>query len=161
MDFYTGSAQLERLTDLKGKRILVGPADSGTTGLALRLLAANGITGETATLINRELPDYVDLLGKGEADAGFLVLAPEARTIQRLLRTPNVRLMSFANADAYTQRFPFLSRLVLREGVVDFAANLPPADTTLIATTVAVLVREDVHRALVNLLAQALNEVHG
>ena len=31
--------------------------------------------------------------------------------------------MSFANADAYMQRFPFLSRLELREGVVDFAAN--------------------------------------
>ena len=153
--FYTGSARLERLTDLKGKRILVGPAGGGTSGLALRLLAANGITAETATLINRELPDYVDLLAKGEADAGFLVLAPEARTIQRLLRTPNVRLMSFANADAYTQRFPFLSRLVLREGVVDFAANMPPADTTLIATTTAVLVRADAHRALVNLLAQA------
>jgi len=96
---------------------------------------ASGITAETATLINRDLPDYVDLLAKGEADAGFLVLAPEARTIQRLLRTPNVGLMSFANAEAYTQRFPFLSRLVLRQGVVDFAANIPPADTTLIATT--------------------------
>ena len=155
------SAKLERLTDLKGKRILVGPAGGGTSGLALRLLAANGITGETATLINRELPDYVDMLAKGEADAGFLVLAAEARTIQRLLRTPNVRLMSFNNADAYIQRFPFLSRLVLREGVVDFAANIPPADTTLIATTTAVLVREDAHRALVNLLAQALHEVHG
>ena len=64
--------------------------------------------------------------------------------------------MSFANADAYTQRFPFLSRLVLRQGVVDFAANIPPADTTLIATTAAVLVRADAHSALVNLLAQAL-----
>jgi TRAP-type uncharacterized transport system substrate-binding protein len=159
--FYTGSGKLERLTDLKGKRILVGPAGGGTSGLALRLLAANGITGETATLINRELPDYVDMLAKGEADAGFLVLAAEARTIQRLLRAPNVRLMSFANADAYIQRFPFLSRLVLREGVVDFAANIPPTDTTLIATTTAVLVREDAHRALVNLLAQALHEVHG
>ena len=69
--------------------------------------------------------------------------------------------MSFANAEAYTQRFPFLSRLVLRQGVVDFAANIPPADTTLIATTAAVLVREDAHSALVNLLAQALQEVHG
>jgi len=159
--FYAGNARLERLADLKGKRILVGPAGSGTSGLALRLLAANGITAEMATLINRELPDYVDLLAKGEADAGFLVLAPEARTIQRLLRAPNVRLMSFANAEAYIQRFPFLSRLVLREGVVDFAANVPPADTTLLATTAAVLVREDAHRALVNLLAQALHEVHG
>jgi len=159
--FYGGSGKLERLTDLKGKRILVGPAGGGTSGLALRLLAANGITGETATLINRELPDYVDMLAKGEADAGFLVLAAEARTIQRLLRAPNVRLLSFANAEAYTQRFPFLSRLVLREGVVDFAANIPPADTALIATTTAVLVRGDAHPALVNLLAQALHEVHG
>jgi TRAP-type uncharacterized transport system substrate-binding protein len=158
--FHAGSAKLERLTDLKGKRILIGPAGGGTSGLALRLLAANGVTTETATLINRELPDYVDLLAKGEADAGFLVLAAEARTVQRLLRTPNVRLMSFNNADAYIQRFPFLSRLVLREGVVDFAANIPPADTTLLATTAAVLVREDAHRALVNLLTQALQEVH-
>jgi uncharacterized protein len=159
--FYAGSARLERLGDLRGKRILVGPAGSGTSALATRLLAANGITAATATLIDRELPDYVELLGKGEADAGFLVLAPEARTVQRLLRTPNVRLMSFANADAYMQRFPFLSRLVLREGVIDLAANVPPADTTLVATTAAVLVRDDAHRALVNLLAQALQEAHG
>ncbi len=126
-----------------------------------RLLAANGVTAETATLINSELPDYVEKLGKGEADAGFLVLAAEARTIQRLLRRAERRLMSFANADAYIQRFPFLTRLVLREGVVDFAANLPPADTVLLATTAAVLVREDAHRALVSLLAQAVQEVHG
>ncbi|HWE22278.1 MAG TPA: TAXI family TRAP transporter solute-binding subunit [Hyphomicrobiaceae bacterium] len=159
--FHTGSEPLQRLTDLKGKRILVGPTGGGTSALALRLLAANGITSETATLINRDLPDYVDLLAKGEADAGFLVLAPEARTIQRLLRTPGVRLMSFANADAYLQRFPFLSRVVLREGVIDFAAGIPPADTTLLATTAAVLVRQDAHSALVNLLAQALQEAHG
>jgi uncharacterized protein len=159
--FYTGTARLERLTSLKGKRILVGPAGSGTASLAMRLLAANGVTEATATLINRELPDYVDLLAKGEADAGFLVLAPEARTIQRLFKTPNVRLMSFTNADAYTQRFPFLAPLVLREGVVDFAADVPPSDITLIATTTAVLVRADAHRALVNLLAQALQEAHG
>ena len=61
---------------LKGKRILVGPKGGGTHALALRLLAANGITAETATLINHELPDYVDILGKGEADA-----AVEARRV--------------------------------------------------------------------------------
>jgi TRAP-type uncharacterized transport system substrate-binding protein len=159
--FYRGGEPLERLTALKGKRVLVGPAGGGTNALAIQLLAANGITAETATLISRELPDYVDLLSNGEADAGFLVLAPEARTVQRLLRAPGVRLMSFTNADAYTQRFPFLARLVLREGVIDFAANIPPADTVLVATTAAVLVREDAHRALVNLLAQAVHEAHG
>jgi len=159
--FHTAAIRIERLSDLKGKRVLVGPAGGGTAGLALRLLAANGVTAETATLINSALPDYVEKLGNGEADAGFLVLAAEARTIQRLLRAPNVKLMSFANAEAYIQRFPFLTRLVLREGVVDFAANLPQADTVLLATTAAVLVREDAHRALVSLLAQAVQEAHG
>ena len=159
--FYNEGQPLQRLADLKGKRILVGPAGGGTNLLAVRLLAANGVTADTATLINRELPDYVDLLAKGEADAGFLALAAEARTIQRLLRTPGVRPMSFTQADAYIQRFPFLSQLVLRQGVVDFAANIPSSDVTLIATTAAVLVRQDAHHALVNLLAQALSEVHG
>lgn len=159
--FYNGEKPLERLGDLVGKRVLVGPAGGGTNGLALRLLKANGVTGENATLINRELPDYVDILARGEADAGFLVLAPEARTVQRLLRTTGVKLMSFANADAYTQKFPFLSRLELREGVVDLGARIPPEDTTLLATTIAVLAREDAHPALVNLLAQAIVEVHG
>ncbi|HEY7548635.1 MAG TPA: hypothetical protein VH913_03850, partial [Hyphomicrobiaceae bacterium] len=65
------------------------------------------------------------------------------------------------NAEAYTQRFPFLTPLLLHEGVVDFAANVPPTDTVLLATTAAVLVREDAHRALVSLLAQAVQEVHG
>ena len=50
---------------------------------------------------------------------------------------------------------------MLREGVVDFAANLPAADTTLIATTTAVLVKADADRALVNPLAQAMQEAHG
>ena len=158
--FHREGEPLRRLADLKGKRVLVGPSGGGTNLLALRLLAANGVTAETATLINRELPDYVDLLANGEADAGFLVLAAEARTIQRLLRTPRVRLMSFTEAEAYSQRFPFLSQLVLRQGVVDFAASIPPSDVTLIATTTAVLVRRDAHHALVNLLAQALAEVH-
>ena len=64
------------------------PREVAPASLALRLLAANGITAATAALINRELPDYVDLLAKGEADTGFLVLAAEARTIQRLLAPP-------------------------------------------------------------------------
>jgi TRAP-type uncharacterized transport system substrate-binding protein len=159
--FHASSLRIERLSELKGKRILVGPAGSGTAGLALRLLAANGVTAETATLIDSELPQYVDKLGNGEADAGFLALAVEAQTIQRLLRVPNITLMSFVNAEAYTQRFPFLTPLLLHEGVVDFAANVPPTDTVLLATTAAVLVREDAHRALVSLLAQAVQEVHG
>jgi uncharacterized protein len=158
--FYQGSTRLERLTQLAGKRVLIGPAQSATAALATRLLAASGITNATATLINMELPDYVETLENDRADAGILVLMPEARTIRRLFDSPKVRLMSTVQADAYVQRFPFLSRLDLKEGVVNFARNIPETDTAMLTTTAAVVVRQDTHPALVNLLTQALITTH-
>ncbi len=158
--FYGGAGKLERLTELVGKRVLIGPAGSATAALATRLLAASGITGDSATLINMELPDYVDALASGQADAGFLVLAPEARTIRRLLAATGLHLMNLIQADAYAQRFPFLQVLSLKEGVVDFAKDIPPTDTQLLATTAALIVRKDLHPELANLLAQAALEVH-
>jgi len=158
--FYHGDQTLDRLTQLVGKRVLVGPAGGGTNYLAQKLLNANGVTPQTATLINMELPDYVDALGKGEADAGFLVLAPDAKTIQRLFGTPNVRLMNLVQADAYSERFPYLSHLELRQGLVDFARNIPAGDVNMVATMAAVVVRDDLHPALTNLMTQALIDVH-
>ncbi|MET0568548.1 MAG: TAXI family TRAP transporter solute-binding subunit [Hyphomicrobiaceae bacterium] len=159
--FYQGAEKLERLTALTGKRVLIGPAGSATAVLAQRLLAASGVTRDTATLINMELPDYVETLDTDKADAGFLVLAPEARTIRRLFASPKARLMNVVQADAYVQRFPFLSRLELKQGVVDLARDIPSADTQMLATTAALVVRKDLHPALTNLLTEAVISVHG
>jgi TRAP transporter TAXI family solute receptor len=158
--FYRGDGTIDRLTELAGKRILVGPAGGGTNQLATKLLAANGVTADTATLITAPLPDYVEALETGRADAGFLVLGPEARTIERLFNSPNIRLMSLTQAEAYSQRFPFLSRLDLKQGVVDFRRNIPATDAALVTTMAALIVREDLHPALTNLMAQTLVDVH-
>jgi len=81
--------------------------------------------------------------------------------VQVLLRSPGVRVMSFAQADAYTRRFPFLTRVTLPRGVVDFVRDLPPQDTTLLAATANLVIRDGTHPALVSLLLQAAGEVHG
>lgn len=154
--FYRGDARIDRLSQLSGKRVLVGPAGGGTNHLATRLLAANGVTSTTATLITMELPEYVEALSNGTADAGLLVLAPDARTIQRLLALPDVHLMSLAQADALSQRFPYLSRIDLKQGIIDLAQNIPAADTAIVATRAAMVVSEDLHPALVSLLTQAI-----
>ncbi len=159
--FYQGSATLQKLTELVGKRVLIGPAGSATAALATRLLTASGVTADNATLITSELPAYVEALEQDKADAGFLVLAPEARTVKRLFDdSPKIRLMSVVQAGAYTQRFPFLKSVELKEGVVDFARDLPPVDTRMLTTTAALVVREGVHPALIGLLTQAAVEVH-
>src|SRR6202043_317974 len=54
----------------------------------------------------------------------------------------------------------FLVRLVLPQGVIDFERNIPASDIVLFSTTNSVLVRNDLHPALISLLAQALVETH-
>ncbi len=154
--FYRGAETIDHITQLKGKRILIGPEGSGTSYLAKKLLEANGITAENSTLIGMELPAYIDAFTNANADAGFLVLGPEAKTVQKLLRLPDTKLMNMAQADALIQRYPYLTSVMLRQGVVDFAQNIPPADTSLVATKAMLLVREDLHPALVTVLAEAV-----
>ena len=159
--FYKGDT-VDKLSQLKGKRILVGPKGGGTNNLAVRLLAVSHVTAENSTFLDTvSLPDYIEALQTDKADAGFLVLAPDARTVQRLMALPNVRLMSFSQSEGLTRLFPFLSRVVLPQGVVDFENSNPPEDTQMVSTTAALVVRDDLHPALVNLLTQAVIEVHG
>ena len=157
--FYKGKETIDHIYQLKGKRILIGPDGSGTAFLARKLLEANGVAAENSTLIPMDLPAYVDTFNGGKADAGFLVLGAEARTIQRLLKLPDVKLMNMAQAEALIQRYPYLAAVTLRQGVIDFSKNIPPADTSLIATKAALLISDDLHPALRTILAQAVLDV--
>jgi len=69
--------------------------------------------------------------------------------------------MDFAQSEAYSRRFPFLTPAVLPQGVVDLARDLPPADLRLVATTTSLLARADTHPALLQLFAQAALDLHG
>jgi uncharacterized protein len=145
--FTRGDLPIATLRDLKGKRILIGTLDSGSRGIARQLLKANGIAGrESATFIDEDLP----------GDGGPLV-AGDTDKIQQLLRLPNIRLMDFTpEAEAYTNRFPALSKVVLRKGAVEFDPVIPSDDITLLSTSVALIVRPDMQPALVSLLTHAV-----
>ena len=158
--FYTSSQPIEHLVQLKGKRIAVGPVGSGTRYTAEKVLAKGGVSSETATFIPLAGNKAAQALIDGKADAVWILGAPDASAVQLLLRAPNVQLMNFPTAEAFTRIFPNLVRLVLPQGVVDIEANIPPNDVPLIATTVSVLVRNDLHPAIVSLLLQTMLEVH-
>jgi uncharacterized protein len=155
--FTRGDLTIQSLSDLQHKRILVGLRDGGTRRIATQILHANGVTANNATLIEEVLaPDGEQLRGD-KADAAFLIVSPDAESIQQLLRVPNIRLMNFASeAAAYTNRYPALTELILREGAVEFNPLLPSTDITLLATSAALVVRSDMHPALVSLLTHAV-----
>jgi len=155
--FTRGDLPIRTLRDLKGKRIIMGTRDSGSRGIARQLLNANGVVGNAATFVDEELPGDAGPLLSGAADAAIVVLAADTDRIQQLLRVPNIRLMDFTpEAEAYVNRFPALTKVVLRQGAVEFDPLLPTDDITLLSTTVALVVRPDMQPALVSLLTHAV-----
>ena len=159
--FYRHDSRLDELHLLKGKRIAVGKEGSGSYSLVMQLLEANGITRHSGGLLQIAGPDAADALQRGEVDAVMIVSTVDAPAVQKLLHLPDVRLMSFSQADAYTRRFSFLSKVVLPRGVLDLVRDLPPKDTFLISSTANIIVREDLHPALASLLLQGMSEVNG
>ena len=151
----------DKLLDLKGKRVAVGGAGSGTHHLAMELLAANGIDATNTKLVEAGGLGLVERLQKNEVDAVFVVGPTQSSLVWTLLYTPGVRLMSLVHAEAYTRRFPYLARLTLPRGAIDLTQDIPPHDVQLVSPMATLLVREDTHPALVDLLMQAASEVHG
>ena len=94
-------------------------------------------------------------------DALLFASAPESSMVQMLLQTPGVRLMNFAQSEAYSRRFPFLTPVTLPRGVVDLAKDIPPQDMPLVATTTTLLAGPKVHPAVLQLFSQAALSLHG
>jgi len=133
--FYSAGQPLESLTQLKGKRIAVGPEGSGARYVAERVLSRANIDAKTATLLPLAGDSAVAALNKGAADAALLVGGSDAPSVENLLNNSNVRLMNFSSADAFTRVFPDLVQLVLPKGVVRLDPLIPPDDITLVGTT--------------------------
>ena len=158
--FHRLPEDIDRLTALAGKRISVGPTGSGTRHVAMQLLAASEIKADNSTLVESPGKAAAEALIAGDVDAAIFVAAPDAELVQKLLREPGIRLMSFSQADAYARRFPWLARIVLHKGVIDLAKNIPARDVELVAAVALLAVRDDVHTALQFALAQAAAEAH-
>lgn len=152
---------LRSLTDLAGLRVNAGSRGSGVPRLMRQLFEANHIDRASMTLSQLEQTPATVAFLDGQLDAIVFASAPESLMVQMLLQTPGVKLMDFAQSEAYSRRFGFLSPVVLPRGIVDLARDLPPQDVRLVATTTVLLAREETHPALVQLFAQAARNLHG
>lgn len=157
--FHRGAEAVE-LSALRGKRIAIGPDLSGVHALGLQLLAVNDVVLPPTELLPHAGLAAAEALSAGDIDAALFVAPADSPAVERLLQAKGIRLLSLERAEAYVRRFPYLSRLTLPRGAIDFAANLPARDVNLVAPTTHLLVRKDLHPALAYLLMRAAAEVH-
>jgi TRAP-type uncharacterized transport system substrate-binding protein len=157
--FSMGDA-LTDLSQLKGKRIGLGADGSGDRVVCEKILAVAGITYDNTTLQTVAPETVINNLDGGAIDAVFRNFSPESPVLDALLRDSRYHLMNFTEAEALTRIFPYLVRVVLPRGAIDLQRKLPISDTALISTTNVVLVRKEIHPAIIDLLARAILEAH-
>jgi TRAP transporter TAXI family solute receptor len=160
--FYRGASDLERLSQLRGERIAVGPEGSGVRVLALALLKANGIEpGGTTLLVDLEGSAATEALLRGRVDAVLLTGdSASYDVVRQLLHADGIRMFNFARADAYVRRFPYLSKLAVPEGAFDLGEDLPRSDVNMLAPTVELVAHAHLHPALIDMLLGAAFQVH-
>lgn len=161
--FHRGTKPVELLSQFKGKRLAIGPDGSGTNYLAKALLSMNEIKpGGSTKLLEMDDEEAAQDLLNGKVDAVFFMGdSASSQLMRKLLHEPGIQLVNFTQADAYTRRVGYLNKLVLPQGAIDFGENMPDHDVHLIAPSVELIARNDLHPALSDLLLEAAKEIHG
>ena len=157
--FSTREPRPERIVDLKGLRVAVGPEGSGTRRVALQLLEANGIGLDALTLEPLGETDAADALLAGDIDAAFAISSAGGALVTSLLGTDGVTLMDFTRSEAYARRYPFFTSLVLPAAVIDLERDVPARDISLVAAAATLVAHERLHPALADLAMQAAGRV--
>ena len=162
MIYCRSNRPIDLLSELKGKRLAIGPEGTGARALALKILKANEMDGAPTVLLDLSGAEAARALIAGQIDAAFLMGDSATPEVMRSLRDlPGIELLTFRQADGYLRKFRFLSKLTLPEGAMDLGKNYPPRTLELIGPTVELVARRDLHPALSDLLISAAREVHG
>ena len=147
--------------DIAKLRINIGPIGSGTHAQAVSILKQNHLTSTAPNLLSMNNADAVNAIEQGEIDAVFLVDGYDSPNVQRLIKNPNIRLVTFSRADAYTRLLPYFEELGVPMGGFDLGKNIPDHPIQLISTTTNLLIDDRLHPAIQVLFLEAAKEING
>jgi TRAP transporter TAXI family solute receptor len=140
------ASPVRTVADLRGKRVAIGPPDSGTRADALAVLLAHGLTEkDLAEAVDDGLEGAAARLRAGRLDAFFATVGAPARELQRLAARTPIRLLSLD--------VPAIERLVTeRSGLVRLVVPLntyprQTEDVTTVAATALLVTHADVPEA--------------
>jgi TRAP transporter TAXI family solute receptor len=86
----TKSTGIKTIADLKGKRVVLGPAGAGFDYFLKPLLAAHGVSYEDLTALNGTYLDASNMISDGQADAAFMGGAIPIPVVSQLCSSQDV-----------------------------------------------------------------------
>jgi TRAP transporter TAXI family solute receptor len=112
------SSGVKRLSDLKGKRAVVGPAGAGFEYFLEPILAAHGVSYQDFSPLHNTQAGAVDMLADGSAAAAFLGGAVPTSSITRASASQNIFFIPFDDTakQELFENYPFFNAVVIPSG---------------------------------------------
>jgi TRAP transporter TAXI family solute receptor len=146
---------VHRIEDLRGKRVAVGPAGSGTEANASQVLAAAGLTIDEVAARHLSLEEAVAAMRRGELDAAFVTSGVPSAAVAGVLADGSASLFEPDQdlMDRLQEALPFFLN-----------KNVEPADypglgeqVTTVGVQALLVGRGDLPEAMVDTLVHALS----
>ncbi|MEX0819945.1 MAG: TAXI family TRAP transporter solute-binding subunit, partial [Pirellulaceae bacterium] len=109
---------IQKISDLKGKRVIVGPSGAGFEMFVQPVVEEHGVKWSDFTQLNATQSGAVDMLGDGAADAAFLGGAVPTASITQATSTFNVQFVPFDESarQRLIEKYPFFHAATIPAG---------------------------------------------
>lgn len=116
---------VKTIADLKGKRVVIGPAGAGFEMFVYPILEEHGVTEADFTKRSSPMGPAVDLLGDGEVHAAFLGGAVPAAAISQAAASFEIVLVPFdpATRDTLIEKYAFFDGVTVPADVYGLDAD--------------------------------------
>ena len=118
--------RIRSVVDLRGLRVGIGPAGSGTEYLA-RLIMAQ-LSELDIKLSTHPLDEQLAMLERGDLDLAAMVMESSAALMVNAVRTRKLQIVDIVSADALAHSLPSARSGVIPAGYYDPVHALPPTD---------------------------------
>lgn len=152
------SAQIQSVSDLRGKRIALMPQGSGSYRLFWPLSQHYGLAETDFVAIPMTSAAAYAALAQGQVDALFRVIALGNPSVRTQLANPQMQLVPIAQAAALQLTLPALEPAQIPQGTYNGAVPIPATDLPTVAVRAMLVTRRDVNASLVYEITRILFE---
>ena len=122
---------IDDFADLRGQRIGIGPAGSGTDSVARQIFGLPEFASLNVTLSNHTIEDQLGMASRGELDLAIVIIDADAPLVEEWVGHRGLQIASFAKAPAVARRLPHLQTGHVGAGNYDAVRGVPRTDRTV------------------------------
>lgn len=151
-------ANVNTLTDLRGKRIALMPEGSGSYNLFWPLSQHYGLTQNDFQALPMGATKAHQAIQAGSVDALFRIIGLGNQSVTELLATNQFKLVAIDQIGALQLTQPYLKSTVIPKGSYDGGSPIPSQDLPVVAVSALLIANIDVNPDVVKAITRILYE---